>query len=95
MIDNGALSPNGADLAIEITRSIESGRVHAEPRSGLNTTPTTLEEFATTTLPALICLLRPLPYRIELADRYSDLCFSCRVAIVVRPELVKSCGSSR
>jgi len=49
MIDNGALSPNGADLAIEITRSIESGRVHAEPRSGLNTTPTTLEEFATTT----------------------------------------------
>src|SRR6266700_5418481 len=46
---HGALSPNGADLAIEITRSIESGRVHAEPRSGLNTTPTTLEEFATTT----------------------------------------------
>ena len=37
---SGALSPNGADVAIESTRSIESGRVHAEPRSGLNTTPT-------------------------------------------------------
>jgi uncharacterized protein YbjT (DUF2867 family) len=49
MIDNGALSPSGADVAIEINHIIESGKVHAEPRSKMNTTPTTLEEFATTT----------------------------------------------
>ncbi len=49
LIDNGGLSPNAADMAIEINRGIESGQVHAEPRTKSNTTPTTLEEFARTT----------------------------------------------
>ncbi len=49
----GAIRDSGvksvADMAIEINRGIESGQVHAEPRTKSNTTPTTLEEFARTT----------------------------------------------
>jgi hypothetical protein len=45
----GGLTPNAADLAVEINRGIDSGVVKAEPRSRTNTTPTTLEEFAKTT----------------------------------------------
>lgn len=47
LISNGGLSPNAADMLIEINRAINSGRVKAGPRSKSNTTPTTLEEFAT------------------------------------------------
>lgn len=46
---SGGLSPDAADNAIEINHAINSGRLHAEPRSTSNTTPTTLEEFARTT----------------------------------------------
>jgi uncharacterized protein YbjT (DUF2867 family) len=46
LTESGGLSPNAADLLIEINRGIDSSRLHAEPRSVLNTTPTTLEEFA-------------------------------------------------
>jgi hypothetical protein len=49
LISSGGLSPNAADLALEINHGINSGRLHAEPRSDSNTTPTTLEEFARTT----------------------------------------------
>ena len=46
LISNGGLSPNAAEMLIEINRAINSGRVKAGPRSQSNTTPTTLEEFA-------------------------------------------------
>lgn len=46
LISNGGLSPNAADMLIEINRAINSGRVKAGPRSNSNTTPTTLEVFA-------------------------------------------------
>jgi uncharacterized protein YbjT (DUF2867 family) len=49
LIGGGGLTPNAADLAIEINRGIGSGVVKAEPRSKANTTPTTLEQFAKTT----------------------------------------------
>ena len=49
LIKSGGLSPNAADLAIEINQAISDGRLKAEPRSALNTTATTLEEFAQTT----------------------------------------------
>jgi uncharacterized protein YbjT (DUF2867 family) len=49
VIANGGLSPHAADMAIEISRGIDSGLIKAEPRSQSNTTPTTLEEFARTT----------------------------------------------
>jgi len=49
LIGSGGLSPNAADLAIEINHAISAGRLCAEPRSALNTTATTLEEFARTT----------------------------------------------
>jgi uncharacterized protein YbjT (DUF2867 family) len=49
LISSGGLSPNAADMAIEINQSINSGKLRAEPRSRANTTPTTLEEFARTT----------------------------------------------
>jgi uncharacterized protein YbjT (DUF2867 family) len=49
LISSGGLSPNAADLALEINHGINSGRLRAEPRSDSNTTPTTLEEFARTT----------------------------------------------
>jgi uncharacterized protein YbjT (DUF2867 family) len=49
LVDGGGLTPNAADLAIEIDRGIGSGVVKAEPRSKANTTPTTLEQFAKTT----------------------------------------------
>lgn len=42
----GGLTPDAADLAIEINRGIHDGIVRAEPRSALNTTPTTLDAFA-------------------------------------------------
>ena len=48
LISSGGLSPNAAELAIEINHGISTGRLRAEPRSTLNTTPTTLEEFART-----------------------------------------------
>jgi hypothetical protein len=48
LIGGGGLTPNAADLAIEINRGIDSGVVKAEPRSKANTTPTTLEQFAKT-----------------------------------------------
>ena len=44
----GGLSPNAADMLIEIDRAINSGRVRAVPRSPTNTTGTSLEEFAKT-----------------------------------------------
>ena len=44
----GGLSPNAADMLIEINRAINSGRVKAVPRSMYNTTETSLEEFAKT-----------------------------------------------
>jgi uncharacterized protein YbjT (DUF2867 family) len=49
LIGSGGLSPNAADLAIEINHAISTRRLCAEPRSALNTTTTTLEEFARTT----------------------------------------------
>lgn len=49
LIKSGGLSPNAADLAIEINQAISEQRVKAEPRSMANTTATTLEEFAQTT----------------------------------------------
>ncbi len=49
LISGGGLTPNAADMAIEINRGIDCGLVKAEPRSAANTTPTTLEEFARTT----------------------------------------------
>jgi uncharacterized protein YbjT (DUF2867 family) len=49
LISGGGLTPNAADMAIEINRGIDCGLVKAEPRSAVNTTPTTLEEFARTT----------------------------------------------
>lgn len=49
LIKSGGLSPNAADLAIEINQAISEQRLEAEPRSASNTTKTTLEEFAKTT----------------------------------------------
>ena len=49
LISGGGLTPNVADMGIEINRGIDSGVVKAEPRSKASTTPTTLEEFAKTT----------------------------------------------
>jgi hypothetical protein len=49
LIGSGGLSPNAADLLIETSQHINSGRLKAEPRSKSNTTATTLEEFAETT----------------------------------------------
>jgi uncharacterized protein YbjT (DUF2867 family) len=49
VVANGGLSPHAADMAVEISRGIDSGLIKAEPRSQSNTTPTTLEEFARTT----------------------------------------------
>jgi uncharacterized protein YbjT (DUF2867 family) len=46
LVKSGGLSPNAADIGIEINLGISSGRIKAEPRSKSNTTPTTLEEFA-------------------------------------------------
>jgi hypothetical protein len=46
MVDSGLLSPDGADMLIEINQAINKGILKAEPRSKENTTPTTLEEFA-------------------------------------------------
>jgi uncharacterized protein YbjT (DUF2867 family) len=46
LIAAGGLSPHAADMAIEINRGIDSGLIKAESRTKLNTTPTTLEEFA-------------------------------------------------
>jgi hypothetical protein len=46
VIAAGGLSPHAADMAIEINRGIDSGLIKAESRTKLNTTPTTLEEFA-------------------------------------------------
>lgn len=48
LISGGGLTPNAADMALEINRGIDSGVVKAEPRSKANTTPTTIEEFAKT-----------------------------------------------
>ena len=48
MVDSGLLSPDGADMLIEINQSISKGILKPEPRSKKNTTPTTLEEFAKT-----------------------------------------------
>lgn len=47
LVSNG-LSPNAADLLIEINRGINTRLINGEPRSRLNTTPTTLEHFART-----------------------------------------------
>lgn len=49
MIDSGGLTPDAARLALEINHGINSGTVHAEPRSTHNSTPTTLEDFMRTT----------------------------------------------
>jgi len=49
VIAGGGLSPHAADMAVEINRGIDSGLIKTEPRSKLNTTRTTLEEFARTT----------------------------------------------
>jgi uncharacterized protein YbjT (DUF2867 family) len=46
LVESGGLSPNAADLAIEINQGINSWRIKPEPRSRSNTTRTTLEEFA-------------------------------------------------
>lgn len=48
MVDSGKLSPDGADMLIEINHCISTGILKPEPRSIKNTTPTTLEEFART-----------------------------------------------
>jgi uncharacterized protein YbjT (DUF2867 family) len=49
LVDNGGLSLNAANIAIEINQGMNSGRIHAEQRSKSNTTPTTLEIFAENT----------------------------------------------
>jgi hypothetical protein len=49
LISSGGLTPNAADFAIEINHGINSGRLHAPPRSTAMTTETTLEGFARTT----------------------------------------------
>ena len=49
LISSGGLSPNAADMAIEINHGINTRRLIAEPRSAINTTPTTLEQFAQAT----------------------------------------------
>jgi uncharacterized protein YbjT (DUF2867 family) len=49
MIDSGGLTPDAARLALQINHGISTGKLHAEPRSAHNTTPTTLEDFARTT----------------------------------------------
>ncbi len=49
MIDSGSLSPNAADLLIATNRGIGSRWIKAEVHSRANSTPTTLEELATTT----------------------------------------------
>lgn len=46
LISSGGLTPDAADMNLEINHAINSRRLHAEPRSASNTTPTTLEEFA-------------------------------------------------
>ena len=48
LIDSRQLSPDGADMLIEINQCISKGILKSEPRSKTNTTPTTLEEFAKT-----------------------------------------------
>jgi uncharacterized protein YbjT (DUF2867 family) len=49
LISSGGLSPNAADLLLDINHGINTGRLTAEPRSTHNTTPTTLEQFAEAT----------------------------------------------
>jgi uncharacterized protein YbjT (DUF2867 family) len=49
LISSAGLSPSAADVVIETNHAINTRRLNAEPRSPLNTTPTTLEEFARTT----------------------------------------------
>jgi uncharacterized protein YbjT (DUF2867 family) len=49
LVDSGGLSPNAADLVIELNQGINLGRIKPEPRSKSNTTPTTLEAFAKST----------------------------------------------
>ncbi len=69
LIGSCGLSPNAADLAIEINRGIDCARVKAEPRSKLKTTPTTLEEFAKTSFaPAF----KGTP-EAEFGDRFGGL----------------------
>jgi uncharacterized protein YbjT (DUF2867 family) len=66
LIGSGGLSPNAADLAIEINHAISTRRLRAEPRSTLNTTPTTLEEFARTTFVSAYRAAPPAPRRARL-----------------------------
>lgn len=66
LISSGGLSPNAADLAIEINHGISTRRLHAEQRSTLNTTPTTLEEFARTTFAPAFRTAAPAPWRSRL-----------------------------
>jgi uncharacterized protein YbjT (DUF2867 family) len=66
LISSGGLSPNAADLAIEINHGISTRRLRAEPRSTLNTTPTNLEEFARTTFAPAFRTAPPAPWRARL-----------------------------
>ncbi|MFF0268986.1 NAD(P)H-binding protein [Kribbella sp. NPDC004536] len=49
MVNSGGLTPDAARLVLQISGAMDTGMVHAEPRSPHNTTPTTLEQFAETT----------------------------------------------
>jgi uncharacterized protein YbjT (DUF2867 family) len=66
LISSGGLSPNAADLAIEINHGISTRRLRAEPRSTLNTTPTNLEEFARTTFARAFRTAPQAPWRARL-----------------------------
>ena len=66
LISSGGLSPNAADFAIEINHAINTRRLRAEPRSTLNTTPTTLEEFARTTFASAFRTAPQVPWRDRL-----------------------------
>lgn len=60
LIDNGGLTPDAAGLLIEINNAISSGEVKAETRTELNTTSTTLEDFAASTFaPAYLATPKP------------------------------------
>ena len=48
LVDSGKLSPDGADMLIEINRCLSTGILKPERRSKKNTTATKLEEFAKT-----------------------------------------------
>jgi uncharacterized protein YbjT (DUF2867 family) len=95
LISSTGMSANAADIVIETNHGINTRRLNAESRSPLNTTPTTLEEFARTTFAPRFRSSPDVAFRLGSAGRSSASTCRRRATAQANALLAANNNSSR